>query len=199
MTWRTSLLALALLASLGVNIGLATHLGDKWREGRNQQANSEALRGDARVPMRDFVTGSCREGNFTLREGAVEAYLAEVNASLSLTQEQLDLSGALLLHRAKQGCDVRTRRGTVREQMKSRPLRQPETARAFISAMLDLRDGLTDAAQKQGALQRQLLESLSDGQLRSLNPRLLSRLLPGLDLGSASRRDQQRGNQQASP
>lgn len=203
MTLRTSLLVLALLASIGVNIGLATHVGGKWREGRNQMANAEALRGDQRLPLRDLVSGSCRNGGFTLREGAVEAYVAEVSADLILTPEQLDMAGALILHRAERGCDVRTQRGQLREQMKSRPFRQPDTARAFIGSMLNLRDGLTTAAREEGGLQRQLLESLSDAQLRNLNPRLLPRLIPGLhtglNTGAPQRRGQSRDNQQASP
>lgn len=194
MKLRTTLIILALLASVGINIGLITHVGDKWREDRSRHNNDQASQ--TRFPLRNFIDGSCEDG-FTVKVGAIEGHLYEAAPNLILNDEQIALADNLILHRAERGCDVRRTRGELREKTRDRPFRNPERARDFIDTLLDVRQGVTEAALEENALQRELLESLSDDQLRSLNLRVLPRLIPGLQAGSGQ--PQPRGSQQASP
>ncbi len=200
MKRRTTLIALALLASLGINIGLITHIGTDWRQDRSRPQNAEGA--EPRFPIRNFVSGSCEEG-FSVRTGAVSAHLQEVAPTLRLTADQTVLANNLILHRAERSCDVRQARNALREKTRNRPFRNPERARDFIGSLLDVRQNVTEAALEENALQRELLSSLSDEQLRSLNLRVLPRLIPGLQTGmqqpQAPIQPQARDNQQASP
>ena len=196
-------LLLALVASLGINLGLGFHVGSKWRNDRGQTAQQAALPG--RFPLTGLTDGTCGHGTLTLNEARLVEHLAALSPDLALEAPQRDLIGQAILARATFGCTLSQTRERLHANAPSQPLQSPKRARAFINEILALRESMATAILQETHIQRELINSFTDDQLATLTPKTLPRVVPGLSLREflgqlKSRRDQvPRRSQHASP
>lgn len=173
---RTSLtLLLALVASLGIIVGLSVHLSRQWHTQRSMHLETAA--GSSRFPSARFVEGECADG-LRLRPSALQQHVAILAPELTLSDPQQRLIEDLILSRAETLCAVRAARAALRRE--PRPLQSVETARPFLEAVLALRQTLTEATLAETQTQAQLLASLSDAQLSAVPPDRLLQIIPGL-------------------
>ena len=179
LSLKTTLLSLALLASLGINIGLISHLGKDWRENRTLAQERENI--PERFAASAFLSGNCATGH-TVDRGKIEGFLARRAPDLELTDGQLALTEDLLLTRVTSACDLRTDRRALADLMRTRPLEDGARGKAFVEDALTFRSKVTAAAMVEIEKQRAFIGTLTPEQLEAMPPRTLPQLIPGLSL-----------------
>ena len=179
LSLKITLLSLALLASLSINIGLISHLGQDWRESRT--IAQERANIPERFAASAFLSGSCAAGH-TVDRGKIDGFLARRAPDLELTDGQLALTEDLLLTRVTSACDLRNDRRALADAMRTRPLEDGERGKAFVEDALTFRSKVTAAAMVEIEKQRALIATLTPEQLEVMPPRTLPQLIPGLSL-----------------
>jgi len=179
MTRTTLILSLIIVALLGGLAGLGWFVGEQ----RFKSPQSDAsLAFPPRLGVQDLVVGSCVAGDLQLDPARMAEHFEALAEDIELTAAQQELASQLILSRAQVACTVQEVRAELRAQDPRQGFEDPAAARAFLDAVLNLRETLSEASLSETRLQRRLLESFSSAQLQDLSPRTLPRLVPGLSL-----------------
>ena len=204
MRRSTLILALILLASIGINMGLILQIGGKWHETRDIHRQHAGM--PDRFAVTSFIDGTCDQENLSLNQDKLDQHLVSLKSEIDLNVNQRDLIGELIVTRANLNCALHQERARLHTHAKSDPWDSPERIKPFLTNLLTFRQSVAQATWQETDLQKQLVDSFNDKQLSALHAQKLPRLVPGLSIREflaqsmrTKRKLYRRSSQHASP